>query len=107
MLRLTLITIISTIEPLFRARGFGALALQLLLTYATSPNSPPPLPVAPTALVSRIGERNVKSQRLFEKLGFVVTKRVEVFQEIELRFRGNSEEWAQGSVEPYANSKYH
>ena len=73
-------------------------ALQLMLSYATSPTSPTPLPIPPSTLVVRIGEANESSIRLFEKLGFVLTKRVEVFQEVELRFRGNHETWKKGDV---------
>lgn len=47
---------------------------------------PSPLKVPPAALVTRISESNTPSIRLFEKLGFRVTKRVEVFGEIEMRW---------------------
>jgi hypothetical protein len=45
-----------------------------------------PLPVAPTSLLARISESNAPSIRLFEKLGFHITKRVEVFGEVEMRW---------------------
>ena len=69
-----------------------------MLSYATSPASPKPLPINPSSLVVRIGEANESSISLFEKLGFVLTKRVEVFQEVELRFRGDHGVWKTGSV---------
>lgn len=46
-----------------------------------------PLPIPPTTLLARISESNVPSIRLFEKLGFRITKRVEVFGEVEMRWR--------------------
>ena len=46
-----------------------------------------PLRIPPSCLVTRISDTNIPSIRLFEKLGFVVTKRVEVFREVELRYR--------------------
>jgi hypothetical protein len=46
-----------------------------------------PLRIPPSRLVTRISDTNIPSIRLFEKLGFVVTKRVEVFREVEMRYR--------------------
>jgi hypothetical protein len=46
-----------------------------------------PLRIPPSCLVTRISDTNIPSIRLFEKLGFVVTKRVEVFREVEMRYR--------------------
>ncbi|TCD60303.1 hypothetical protein EIP91_010410 [Steccherinum ochraceum] len=85
-------------EPSYRRKGIALLALQMMLSYATSPTALSPLPVPPASLVVRIGESNLSSIRLFEKLGFVLTKKVEIFQEVELRFRGNHEKWKRGSV---------
>ncbi|PSR83802.1 hypothetical protein PHLCEN_2v5616 [Hermanssonia centrifuga] len=83
-------------------------ALQLMLSYATSPASLSPLPVPKDRLVVRIGEKNEASRRLFEKLGFVVTKRVEVFEEIEMRFEASgklsedqSRSWRTGEIRPF------
>ena len=45
-----------------------------------------PLRIPPSCLVTRISDTNIPSIRLFEKLGFVVTKRVEVFREVEMRY---------------------
>ncbi|OBZ79628.1 N-acetyltransferase 9 [Grifola frondosa] len=58
--------------------------------YASSPRSPHPLPVSRERFVVRIGEKNAPSIRLFEKLGFAITKRVAVFEEVELRFVARS-----------------
>ena len=46
-----------------------------------------PLRIPPSCLVTRISDTNIPSIRLFEKLGFVVTKRVEVFREVEMKYR--------------------
>jgi len=82
-------------EPSFRRKGLAMEALQLMLGYATGQpqifnldNSIPDskLNIPPRALITRISDSNLPSIRLFEKLGFKVTKRVEVFQEVELRF---------------------
>ena len=75
-------------------------ALQLMLGYATGkPNafsplpSPPalaiasPLNISPCRLLTRISETNIASIALFEKLGFQVTKRVEIFGEVEMRWK--------------------
>lgn len=70
-----------------------------MLSYATDAASPRPLPVPRDRLVVRIGETNVPSIRLFEKLGFSVTKHVAVFEEVELRFTGvNTASWVTGEV---------
>ena len=87
-----------TAEPAYRRRGVAYTALQLLLSYATDPASPSPLPVPKEKFVARIGEKNVASRRLFEKLGFSVTKRVAVFEEVELRFTDASKVWTKGTV---------
>lgn len=94
-------------EPAYRRRGLALTALQLLLSYATSPIAPPfvpasshaPLPVPRTALVARIGETNGASIALFAKLGFVVTKRVAVFGEVEMRYRPQSNSGGGGTAE--------
>ncbi|TBU22212.1 GNAT domain-containing protein [Dichomitus squalens] len=85
-------------EPAYRRRGVAHTALQLILSYATDPSSPKPLPVPKDRFVARIGERNEASIRLFEKLGFSVTKRVAVFEEVELRFTDASKVWTKGDV---------
>ncbi|KAJ7143127.1 GNAT domain-containing protein [Mycena crocata] len=84
----------------YRRKGLAFEALQLMLGYATAstnnyfinrnPSSAlqgSPLPVPPTTLLTRITESNLPSIRLFEKLGFHITKRVEVFREVEMRWR--------------------
>ncbi|KAJ7633128.1 GNAT domain-containing protein [Roridomyces roridus] len=92
-------------EREYRRRGSALEALQLMLGYATAssnsqgficPNPTSlqlqndfqgsPLPVPPTSLLVRISESNAPSIRLFEKLGFRITKRVEVFEEVEMRW---------------------
>jgi L-amino acid N-acyltransferase YncA len=81
-------------------------ALQMLLSYATSPDAPAPLPVPKERLVVRIGEKNEPSIKLFEKLGFAITKRVAVFEEIEMRFQAQDipGTWTVGAVQPYCTA---
>lgn len=45
-----------------------------------------PLRIPPSCLLTRISDDNIPSIRLFEKLGFTITKRVEVFREVEMRY---------------------
>jgi len=71
-------------EKPYRRKGLASSALQLMLRYATSTKSSS-LPVHPKHLVVRIGDKNVPSINMFRKLGFAVTKHVEVFSEIEMR----------------------
>jgi hypothetical protein len=92
-------------ERSFRRKGLATEALQLMLGYATgqpraftTPRSASlshqytfedsPLKIPPTFLITRILETNSASIRLFEKLGFEITKRVDVFKEVEMRYRG-------------------
>ena len=88
-------------EPAYRRRGFAHEALQLMLSYVTgipqlfSTNKdhrsiPSPLNVPAARLVTRITESNEPSIRLFEKLGFKITKRVAVFEEVEMRWSAPS-----------------
>ncbi|KAK0186745.1 GNAT domain-containing protein [Armillaria mellea] len=85
-------------EPDYRRGGLALEALQLMLQYATANRfliegisvpivfpKPSPLPILPSSLVARIGDTNLPSIRLFEKLGFVITKRIEVFSEVEMK----------------------
>lgn len=46
-----------------------------------------PLKILPGSLVTKISDTNTASIRLFEKLGFEITKHVEVFHEVEMRFK--------------------
>ncbi|KAG5643429.1 hypothetical protein DXG03_000937 [Asterophora parasitica] len=91
-------------EPAFRRKGLALDALRLLLEYATggpsssfapNPDGSAPtvtrpegkgLGIPPSSLVARISDSNAPSIRLFESLGFRITRRVEVFQEVELRW---------------------
>jgi L-amino acid N-acyltransferase YncA len=45
------------------------------------------LGLKPHNLVAKIGSANTPSIRLFEHLGFKIVKRVEVWDEVELRWR--------------------
>ena len=95
----------SAAERAYRGRGLAYTALQLMLSYATDPASPRPLPVPRDRLVARIGEGNTPSIRLFEKLGFSVTKRVAVFEEVELRYTaagGDAPHWVAGEAKDFS-----
>ena len=101
-------------ERSYRRNGFATEALQLLLSFATShhykpsgSNSPNAvahtLPIPAEKLVTRIGASNSASQALFAKLGFVVTRRVEIFKEVEMRLGDDdltrrAEGWLKGKI---------
>ncbi|KAK8844590.1 hypothetical protein IAR55_006437 [Kwoniella newhampshirensis] len=70
-----------------RRRGFAREALSLFLYYLTTT-----LPLPPTSLIARIGSANIPSITLFRKLGFVITKHVKVFDEVELRYSAGAME---------------
>ncbi|KAG6914694.1 hypothetical protein DXG01_015879 [Tephrocybe rancida] len=92
-------------EPAYRRKGLSLEALQLMLEYATgypssyfrdaSQGRPPPpeqpkgLGIPPSSLLARISDTNAPSIRLFEMLGFCITRRVEVFEEVEMRFKAS------------------
>ncbi|KAF8647549.1 hypothetical protein AX16_006638 [Volvariella volvacea WC 439] len=103
-------------EPAYRRRGCASEALKLMLSYATHrldlwitatngisdlsdttpqahiwPTLAPshPLPVPPECLVARVSDKNLPSISLLERLGFAVVKRVAVFEEVEMRWRGS------------------
>ena len=64
--------------------------------------------VKPHNLIAKIGSANTPSIRLFESLGFSIVKVVEVFEEVELRWRPNQPEtqWEstipEGRIGPYS-----
>jgi len=88
----------------YRRKGYGLEALRLLLRYATdqiTPSSSFPttttfapfssrLPVNPTSLIVRVGALNKPSIALFRRLGFSVSKHVDVFNEVEMKFAWDS-----------------
>ncbi|KAL4071990.1 GNAT domain-containing protein [Scleroderma citrinum] len=90
-------------EDAYRRRGFALEALKLMLIYATGspedfmgfplpqtvPPPPKPLPVRPQCLVVRISQDNRPSISLFERLHFSITRTVDVFREVEMRFVGS------------------
>lgn len=71
-------------EPAYRGKHLAREALSLLLHYATAP-PPAGLGVARENLIARIGTGNAGSVRLFETLGFALSKRIEVFGQDEYR----------------------
>ncbi|KAJ4469685.1 N-acetyltransferase 9-like protein [Lentinula edodes] len=72
-------------EPLYRRRGYAQEALRLVFQYVTVPVKMPHS-IPPTSLITRISDKNTPSIKLFERLGFRITKHVEVFEEVELRW---------------------
>lgn len=63
----------------------------------------------PHNLIAKIGSTNTPSIRLFEKLGFSIVKRVEVWDEVELRWQPDEPDtrWDRGGlldgrIGPYA-----
>jgi len=74
-------------EKAFRRKGLASQALQVLFSYAVSTEHAPHFPASPSDFVVRIGEANEPSIKMFEKLGFAISKRVEVFQEVEMRLQ--------------------
>ncbi|GJJ14277.1 hypothetical protein Clacol_008541 [Clathrus columnatus] len=92
-------TEIMIAEPSYRRKGLASEALSLLFAYATSPSGPKELCLLPQDFIVRIGESNTASLNLFEKLGFVINKRVKVFKEVEMRFRpGHVFKWTEGET---------
>ena len=106
-------------EPSSRRKGLALSALQLFLTYITSPpasasprtpSSPStstntythPIPILPSHLVARVSATNIPSISMFTKLGFDVTKRVEVFNEVEMRLKDAGKGWAAREEEGWA-----
>lgn len=88
-------------EPAYRRRGFAYEALQLMLSYVTGISQlfsvnkdhrsiPSPLHVPAARLITRITESNEPSIKLFEKLGFKITKRVAIFEEVEMRWSADT-----------------
>ncbi|KAJ4469242.1 GNAT domain-containing protein [Lentinula aciculospora] len=96
-------------EPLYRRRGYAQEALRLMFQYVTGyPTAyfihcprmevlqreearqvPVKLPysIPPSSLITRISDKNTPSIKLFETLGFCITKHVEVFEEVEMRWK--------------------
>ncbi|KAJ1311585.1 hypothetical protein OPQ81_010066 [Rhizoctonia solani] len=80
----------------YRRKGLAFEALQMFLSYTTRRNlDPPGLELDPYQLVVRIGGSNAPSQELFKRLGFVVSKEVVVFDEVEMRWH-----WDENGVQP-------
>ncbi|CAO1630478.1 unnamed protein product [Jaminaea pallidilutea] len=91
-------------ESKFRRRGLALEALSLLMFYITSsptpasapapsaPMAPSPLPLHPHDLFVKISLSNSASIDMFSKLGFRNHKVSEVWQEMEMRWRGGGRE---------------
>ncbi|GAW00116.1 acyl- N-acyltransferase [Lentinula edodes] len=76
-------------EPLYRRRGYAQENPRVETsqgedTRQVSVKLPHSIP--PTSLITRISDKNTPSIKLFERLGFRITKHVEVFEEVELRW---------------------
>lgn len=84
------------LERAYRRKGLAFEALELFLGYATRRNQEPPgLALSPYQLVVRIGGSNSPSQSLFKRLGFIVSKEVPVFDEVEMRWH-----WDETGLQP-------
>ena len=79
-------TIIDRATPDLTSKSCSATLLSSIVYHRQNFNDSP-LKIPPSCLVTRISDTNIPSIRLFEKLGFVVTKRVEVFREVEMKYR--------------------
>ncbi|KAG8691269.1 hypothetical protein FRC11_005427 [Ceratobasidium sp. 423] len=80
----------------YRRKGLAFEALQLFLNYITRRDQDVPrLELNPYQLVVRIGGSNAPSRELFKRLGFVVSKEVAVFDEVEMRWH-----WDENGVQP-------
>jgi len=57
--------------------------------------------MSPSQFIARIGRSNTPSIKLFESLGFGITKVVEVFDEVEMRWghKAGQEETSEGMKE--------
>jgi len=100
----------------YRRKGYGLEALRLLFRYATdqttfssSSSLPVPTPFSPRlpvnpALVVRVGASNRPSIALFHKLGFSVSKHVEVFDEVEMKFAWDSNSSQHLDVDKWVSS---
>jgi len=102
----------------YHRKGYGLEALRLLFRYATDqtsfssstsfPASTTPLsqhlPVNPTSLIVRVGALNTPSIALFQKLGFGVSKHVEVFNEVEMKFAWDSNMSQHKDVDKWVSS---
>jgi len=102
----------------YRRKGYGLEALRLLFRYATDQTTfsssssslpvptpfSPRLPVNPASLVVRVGASNRPSITLFHKLGFSVSKHVEVFDEVEMKFAWDSNSSQHLDVDKWVSS---
>ncbi|QRV90965.1 GNAT family acetyltransferase [Ceratobasidium sp. AG-Ba] len=71
-------------EREYRRKGLAQETLGLFLNYVTQESLG--LALSPYQLVVRIGTSNSPSRALFERLGFIVSKEVAVFDEVEMRW---------------------
>lgn len=79
--------------PLYKPRtGLALETLQLFISYASKH-----LDLRPEQFIVKVGYENVPSLKLFEKLGFRETKRVEVFREVEMGWGGSREGEEEGN----------
>ena len=73
------------------------------MSYVISSEAPPLSSIHSHHLVVRIGENNFASIKMFEKLGFIITKHVEIFGEIEMRLQSDIaadkvDSWSKGTM---------
>lgn len=75
-------------EQSARRKGYASQALTLMICYAMQQ-----LRLGPEDFLVRIGMNNTKSIHMFERMGFEIVKRVDVFQEVEMRVRTRVEQF--------------
>jgi RimJ/RimL family protein N-acetyltransferase len=75
-------------EQSARRKGYASQALTLMICYAMQH-----LHLGPEDFLVRIGMNNTKSIHMFERMGFEIVKRVDVFQEVEMRVRTRVEQF--------------
>ncbi|VDC03221.1 unnamed protein product [Peniophora sp. CBMAI 1063] len=90
-------------EKAYRRQHLAHRAISLTLAYAlhAPPSTHSPLPIRDQRrFVARISEKNEASIRLFRKLCFFETRRVEVFGEVEMRYMASGF-WEAGDVREF------
>ncbi|RXK34968.1 hypothetical protein M231_07782 [Tremella mesenterica] len=76
-------------DPIDRGKGYAGEAMRIFLSYITTR-----LNIRPSQLIARIGNTNQASIRLFQTLGFVIERVVDVFEQVDLRCsRFSVDEW--------------
>ena len=89
-------------EPGARGKGLGGEAVLAMLCYARR-HLPAP---GPACFIAKVGFDNAPSLRLFHRLGFRETRRIDVFREIELQLDAEAETQLLQTVKTYEEQVY-